>query len=76
MVWGKTLLANIQFIEGEGTDAVYHISLGDEETKTNINGALVIQGLARVETKRQTRIVTSDFVRTIIFIFGRHFYKL
>lgn len=64
LVWGKTLLANIQYTEGEDSETVYHISLGDEETKTNINGALVIQGLARVESRRQTRIVNKDFVST------------
>lgn len=61
LVWGKTLLADIQSVDGEGSDAVYHISLGDEETKTNINGALVIQGLARVESRKQNRVLSKDF---------------
>jgi len=53
LVWGKTLLANFQHIEGPRDDSVFYVILGDEETTVTINGELVTQGLASVEPKRK-----------------------
>jgi len=52
LVWEKALVATVQFKEGEGAQQVAYLSLGDPETKTPINAALVISGLARVQKSR------------------------
>lgn len=52
LVWDKTLVATVQFKEGQGADVVSYLSLGDPETKIPINAALVISGLARVQKSR------------------------
>eukprot|EP01128_Nolandella_sp_AFSM9_P003365 TRINITY_DN1442_c0_g1_i1.p1 TRINITY_DN1442_c0_g1~~TRINITY_DN1442_c0_g1_i1.p1 ORF type:complete len:947 (+),score=364.09 TRINITY_DN1442_c0_g1_i1:83-2923(+) len=48
LVWGKPLVATIQFKE----ENVSYMSLGDPETKVPINAALVMAGLARVQKSR------------------------
>jgi len=52
LVWDKSLVATVQFKEGQGNETVSYLSLGDPETKIPINAALVISGLARVQKSR------------------------
>jgi len=85
LVWGKTMVAQIQFKEGDddakpkkgGNDkekedktntrrnVVYHVLLGDKDSKTSVNGVLVMEGLARVEGRRKTRVVNNDFYKSL-----------
>lgn len=59
LCWGKDLLANIQFTtsvreKGSKTETeIHHITLGDEETKIFINAAMVMHGLACVDSKKK-----------------------
>jgi staphylococcal nuclease domain-containing protein 1 len=48
LVWGKTMMANIERRDPE----VLHLSLGDRESQVHVNAALLRAGLARVERVR------------------------
>jgi len=85
LVWGKTMVAQIQFKEGDDDykpkkggkeeqkedksntrrNVVYHVLLGDKEEMTNVSGVLVMEGLARVEGRRKTRVVNVDFYKKL-----------
>lgn len=49
LVWGKTMMANIERRDLEG---VLHLSLGDRESQVHVNAALLRAGLARVDKVR------------------------
>jgi len=59
LCWGKDLLANVQFttsVKEKGSkieSELHHITLGDEETKIFINAAMVMHGLASVDSKKK-----------------------
>lgn len=59
LCWGKDLLANVQFttmVKEKGSRVeteLHHITLGDEETKIFINAAMVMHGLALVDSKKK-----------------------
>jgi staphylococcal nuclease domain-containing protein 1 len=59
LCWGKELLANVQFttmIKEKGSrveSELHHITLGDSETKIFINAAMVMHGLAQVDSKKK-----------------------
>jgi staphylococcal nuclease domain-containing protein 1 len=59
LCWGKDLLANVQFttmVKEKGSrveSELHHITLGDEETKIFINAAMVMHGLALVDSKKK-----------------------
>jgi len=59
LCWGKDLLANVQFttlVREKGSKfetELHHITLGDEETKIFINAAMVMHGLAAVDSKKK-----------------------
>jgi len=49
LVWGKTMMANVEKREQNGT---LHLSIGDRESQVHVNAALLRAGLARVERIR------------------------
>jgi len=65
LAWGKTLLASVLYKDTNEGDEVWHVQLGDEEKKVNINGKLVIEGLARLETRKSARVVHNDIYKIL-----------
>jgi len=65
LAWGKNLLASVQYKDvAEGAE-VWHVHLGYEEEKKFINVLLVMEGLARVESRRQTKVTDKEFYEAL-----------
>jgi len=57
LVWGKTMMANVEYRENARRDnEILHLSLGDRESQVHVNAALVRAGLARVERARSRHL--------------------
>jgi len=52
LVWGKTMMANIERKERPADGGRLHLSLGDRESQVLVNAALLRAGLARVDRVR------------------------
>jgi staphylococcal nuclease domain-containing protein 1 len=52
LVWGKTMMANVENKDPLDTKTRYHLSLGDRESQVHVNAALLRAGLAKVERVR------------------------